>query len=117
MANVTTIGLDLAKPVFQVHGVDKHGKIVLRQKLSREKVLEFFAKLPVCLVGMEACGGSHHWAREIAKRGHVVRQISPQFVKPYVKTNKNDANDAEAICEAVARPNTDPTCALSRPSA
>ncbi len=105
MNTVTTIGLDLAKQVFQVHGVDKRGKVVIKKRLSRGKVLGFFANLPPAVVGMEACGGSHYWAREIAKLGHTVRQMSPQFVKPYVKTNKNDANDAEAICEAVSRPN------------
>ena len=104
MAIITTIGLDLAKRYFQVHGVDKQGKVVLKKKLSREGVLSFFGNLPPCLVGMEACGGSHYWAREIGKFGHTVRQINPQFVKPYVKSNKNDANDAEAICEAVSRP-------------
>ncbi len=104
MSTITTIGLDLAKRYFQVHGVNKQGKVVLKKKLSRESVLSFFANLPPCLVGMEACGGSHHWAREIVKFGHTVKQISPQFVKPYVKSNKNDANDAEAICEAVSRP-------------
>jgi len=105
METVTTIGLDLAKRFFQVHGVNKLGKVVLRKKLSREAVLSFFANVSPCVVGMEACGGSHHWAREISKLGHIVRQMSPQFVKPYVKANKNDANDAEAICEAVSRPN------------
>ena len=104
MAIITTVGLDLAKRYFQVHGVDKQGKVVLKKQLSREGVLSFFVNLPPCLVGMEACGGSHYWAREIGKFGHTVRQISPQFVKPYVKSNKNDANDAEAICEAVSRP-------------
>lgn len=102
---ITTIGLDLAKNVFQVHGVDAHGKVVVRKKLRRGQVREYFAKLPPCLVGMEACGGAHYWARELTKLGHTVKLMSPQFVKPYVKSNKNDANDAEAICEAVARPN------------
>lgn len=105
MSKVTTIGLDLAKRSFQVHGVDRQGKAILRKKLSRENVLAFFANLPPCLVGMEACGGAHHFAREIEKLGHMVRQMSPQYVKPYVKRDKNDANDAEAICEAVSRPN------------
>jgi transposase len=91
--------------VFQVHGVDYQGKVVLRKQLKRTQLLTFFATLPPCLVGMEACGGSHHWARELQKLGHEVRLMAPQFVKPYVKGNKNDSNDAEAICEAVGRPN------------
>jgi len=103
--NATTIGLDIAKNVFQVHGVDRAGKTVLRKQLKRKEVLAFFANLPVALVGIEACAGAHYWARELIKLGHAVRLISPQFVKPYVKGNKNDANDAEAICEAVGRPN------------
>lgn len=102
---VTTAGIDLAKNVFQVHGVDEHGKTVLRKQLKREQVAVFFANLPTCLVGMEACGSAHHWARKLQSFGHTVRLMAPQFVKPYVKTNKNDAADAEAICEAVARPN------------
>jgi len=102
--NITTIGVDLAKSVFQVHGVDGHGKAGLRKQLRRAQVLPFFANLPPCLVGMEACGGAHYWARELAKLGHTVRLMAPQFVKPYVKTNKNDAADAEAICEAAGRP-------------
>jgi len=102
---ITTIGVDLAKNVFQVHGVDKRGKTVLRKQLRREQVSAFFANLPPCLVGMEACGGAHHWARSLQRYGHTVRLMAPQFVKPYVKTNKNDVADAEAICEAVARPN------------
>ena len=102
---ITTIGVDLAKNVFQVHGVDKRGKTVLRKQLRREQVSAFFANLPPCLVGMEACGGAHHWARTLQSYGHTVRLMAPQFVKPYVKTNKNDAADAEAICEAVTRPN------------
>ncbi len=105
MAIVTTIGLDLAKNVFQVHGVDNQGNDVLKKKVSRNKVLDFFVNLPPCIVGLEACGGAHYWANEISKFGHNVRQMPPQYVKPYVKTNKNDANDAEAICEAVSRPN------------
>ena len=104
MMKITTIGLDLAKNVMQVHGVDEQGKAVLRKQLRRNQVAAFFANLPACLVGMEACGGAHHWARTIKKLGHVVKLIAPQFVKPYVKTNKNDAADAEAICEAVSRP-------------
>ena len=101
---ITRIGLDLAKSVFQVHGVDRDGRVVLRRRLRRSEVLKFFARLEPCLVGMEACGGAHHWGREIQKLGHQVRLISPQFVKPYVKSNKNDQNDAEAICEAISRP-------------
>jgi transposase len=103
--NSTTIGLDIAKNVFQLHGVDAHGKAVLRKQLKRSQVLAFFANLPPCLVGLEACAGAHYWTRELIKLGHDARLISPQFVKPYVKGNKNDANDAEAICEAVGRPN------------
>jgi len=102
---VTTIGLDLAKSVFQVHGVDERGHKVLAKKLRRDQVPEFFARLEPCLVGMEACGGAHYWAGKLRALGHTVRMMSPQFVRPYVKTNKNDARDAEAICEAVARPN------------
>ena len=102
--NVTTIGLDIAKNVFQVHGVDGHGKVVLRKKLSRGKVLEWFANLPPCLIGIEACPGAHYWARELLKLGHSVKLMPAQYVKAYVKGNKNDGNDAEAICEAVSRP-------------
>jgi transposase len=102
---ITTIGIDLAKSVFQVHGVDEHGKTVLRKQLRRDQVVRFMANLPPCLVGMEACGSAHYWARKLQSFGHSVRLMAPQFVKPYVKTNKNDAADAEAICEAVARPN------------
>lgn len=101
---VNTAGIDLAKNVFQVHGVDEYGKTVLRKQLKREQVVLFFANLPTCLIGMEACGSAHHWARKLQSLGHTVRLVAPQFVKPYVKTNKNDAADAEAICEAVARP-------------
>jgi len=102
---ITTIGVDLAKQVFQVHGVDAHGKTVLRKQLRREQMMLFFANLAPCLIGMEACGSAHHWARTLQGQGHTVRLMASQFVKPYVKTNKNDAADAEAICEAVARPN------------
>jgi transposase len=102
--HVTTIGLDIAKNVFQVHGVDEHGRVILRKRLARGKVLGFFANLPRCLVGLEACGGAHHWARELRALGHEVRLIPPQYVKPYVKTNKHDAADAEGCCEAVQRP-------------
>lgn len=96
---VTTVGLDLAKNVFQVHGVNGHGKAVIRKQLRRNQVA-FFANLPSCLVGMEACASAHHWARKLQTLGHTVRLMAPQFVKPYVKSNKNDAADAEAICEA-----------------
>jgi len=101
---ITTIGLDLAKNVFQVHGVNERGKAVLRKQLKRDQVAPFFANLPPCLVGIEACASSHHWARKLQALGHTVRLMAPQFVKPYVKSNKNDAADAEAICEAVSRP-------------
>jgi transposase len=101
---ITTIGIDLAKSVFQVHGVDARGKAVLRKQLKRKEVRPFFAQLPPCLVGMEACGSAHHWARELQQFGHDVRLIAPQFVKPYVRSNKNDAADAAAIAEAVSRP-------------
>jgi transposase len=104
MKNVATIGVDLAKNIFQIHGADKWGNKVLERRVSRRNLLELFVNLKPCLVGLEACGGSHHWAREIEKLGHEVRQMPPQYVKPYVKTNKNDRNDAEAICEAVIRP-------------
>jgi len=101
---VVRIGLDLAKYVFEVHGVDDHGKVVLRKRLRRAALPEFFANMPTCLIGMEASNGAHYWARTLMALGHEVRLISPQFVKPYVKSNKNDQNDAEAICEAVGRP-------------
>ena len=100
--DITTIGFDLAKTAFQVHGADGKGRPVLRRKLRRAKVLAFFAGLPSCLVGMEACASAHYCAREIQALGHEVRLIPPQYVHPFVKTNKNDA--AEAICEAVTRP-------------
>lgn len=99
------IGLDLAKNVFQVHGVDKRGVMVLHKQLKRDQVAPFFAHLQPCLIGIEACGGAHYWARKLASFGHTVKMMAPQFVKPYVKTDKNDSLDAEAICEAVARPN------------
>jgi transposase len=101
---ITTIGLDLAKSVFQVHGVDATGQVVVRRSLRRAQMLPFFARLPSCLVGMEACGTSHYWARELIKLGHQVRLMPPAYVKPYVKRGKTDAADAEAVCEAVARP-------------
>jgi transposase len=103
--NITQVGIDLAKLVFQVHGVDARGKVALRKQLKRHQIVAFFAQMPPCLVGMEACGGAHFWARKLTELGHTVKLIAPQFVKPYVKTNKNDAADAEAICEAVGRPN------------
>lgn len=103
--NITTIGVDLAKTVFQVHGIDARGKAALRKQLKRTEFIKFFVNLPSCLVGMEACGSAHFWARKLLELGHTVKLMAPQFVKPYVKTNKNDARDAEAICEAVARPN------------
>jgi transposase len=101
---ITTIGLDLAKNVFQVHGVDATSQVVVRKSLRRSQMLPFFAKLPPCLVGIEACGTSHHWARELIKLGHEVRLMPPAYVKPYVKRGKTDAADAEAVCEAVTRP-------------
>ena len=101
---IATIGLDIAKSSFQVHGADACGKVVLRKRLRRGKLLEFFANLPRSRVGMEACGGAHYWARELTKLGHEVRLMPPQYVKPYVKTNKHDAADAEGCCEAVRRP-------------
>lgn len=103
--NITTMGLDLAKNIFQVHAVDARGKSVLRKALKRGQMMSFFVQLPPCLIGMEACGSAHFWARRLIELGHTVKLMAPQFVKPYVKTNKNDARDAEAICEAVARPN------------
>jgi len=102
---ITTIGIDLAKEVFQIHGVDMHGKVLLRKQLRRSNMTKFFANLDPCLIGMEACGSSHHWARKLGEFGHTVKLMSPQFVKPYVKTNKHDMADAEAICEAVSLPN------------
>jgi transposase len=102
--NVKVLGIDLAKQSFQLHGVDEAGQIVLRKKLSRGQLSAFVAQMEPCLIGLEACGGAHHWVRVFKSHGHVVRMIAPQFVKPYVKSNKNDAVDAEAICEAVQRP-------------
>ena len=101
---VTTIGLDLAKQIFQVHGVGGDGRALVRKRLRRSEVLSFFAGLEPCLVGMEACATAHHWARELSQLGHEVRLMPPAYVKPYVKRGKNDAADAEAICEAVTRP-------------
>ena len=105
MQVITTIGLDIAKSVFQVHGVDAGGQVVMRRLLKRRYVLTFFEKLPPCLVGIEACASSHHWSRELQALGHTVRLMPPAYVKPYVKRHKNDATDAEAICEAVTRAN------------
>ncbi|MBF0604086.1 MAG: IS110 family transposase [Nitrospirae bacterium] len=102
MGNITVLGIDLAKSVFHLHGVDQQGKVVLKKRLDRDKMLPFFANLPPCLIGLEACSSSHYWAREIRRFGHNVRLMNPLFVKPYVK---NDYNDAEGICEAVSRPN------------
>jgi transposase len=105
MQTATTIGLDIAKSVFQVHGVDMDGNVIFRRQIKRRHVLGFFQKVPPCLVGIEACASSHHWSRELQALGHTVRLIPPAYVKPYVKRQKNDARDAEAICEAVTRPN------------
>ena len=103
--NITTIGIDIAKNIFQLHGIDKKGEVLLKKKISRSKLLEYMIQLKPCLVGIEACSGSNYWSRKFREMGHDVKQISPQFVKPYVKSNKNDEKDAEAICEAVTRPN------------
>ena len=102
---ITTIGIDLAKNVFQIHGVNEHGKAAVRKQLKRTDMAKYFSNLEPCLIGMEACGSAHHWARKLEGYGHTVKLMAPQFVKPYVKTNKNDMADAEAICEAVGRPN------------
>jgi transposase len=99
-----TIGLDIAKSLFQVHGVDTEGNVIIRRQLKRPQVMPFFKKLAPCLIGIEACATSHHWSRELQALGHTVRLMPPAYVKPYVKRQKNDATDAEAICEAVARP-------------
>ena len=104
MGEVITIGLDIAKSVFQVHGVDVDGAVVIRKRVSRSNMLEFFAGLPPCLVGIEACPSAHHWGRELARLGHTVKLMPPSYVKAYLKRSKNDANDAAAICEAVTRP-------------
>src|SRR3984957_8586975 len=105
MQSITTIGLDIAKSVFQVHGVDANGQVVIRRQLKRRYVLAFFQKLTPCLIGIEACGSAHYWSRELQALGHTVRLMPPAYVKHYVKRHKNDAADAEAICEAVTRPN------------
>jgi transposase len=104
MGEVSTIGLDIAKSVFQIHGVSSDGEVVIRKRVSRAKVLEFFASLPSCLVGIEACPTAHHWSRQLHALGHTVRLMPPSYVKAYLKRSKNDANDAAAICEAVTRP-------------
>src|SRR5947209_11345525 len=105
MQTVTTIGLDIAKSVFQVHGVDPEGNVIVRRRLKRRYVLTFFKELPPCLIGIEACASSHYWSRELQALGHTVRLMPPAYVKPYVKRQKNDMADAEAICEAVTRAN------------
>ncbi|GAA6210315.1 IS110-like element ISCc4 family transposase [Hyphomicrobiales bacterium 4NK60-0047b] len=105
MNNISIIGIDIAKNVFQIHGIDEEDNVVVRRQLKRRQVFPFFIKLSPCLIGMEACVSSHHWARELSKLGHEVKLMPPRYVKPYVKRNKNDAADAEAICEAVTRPN------------
>jgi transposase len=104
MKAITVVGLDLAKQVFQIHGLDAEGGVVIRRQMRRGKVLKFFSNLPPCLVGMEACASAHHWARELVVFGHRVRLMPPLYVKPYVKRGKTDAADAEAIAEAVTRP-------------
>lgn len=104
MKDISVVGIDLAKNVFQLHGTDKQGKCVLRKRLSREKLIEFVAQLKPCLIGLEACLGAHHWARVFQSQGHEVKLMAPQFVKPYVLSNKNDQNDAKGIAEAVTRP-------------
>jgi transposase len=105
MQAVTTISLDIAKSVFQIHGVDAAGNVIVRGQLKRRFVLAFFHKLPRCLIGIEVCASSHHWSRELTALGHTVRLMPPAYVKPYVKRQKNDAADAEAICEVVTRAN------------
>ena len=119
MGEVSTIGLDIAKSVFQVHGVDDDGTVVVRKRVSRAKVLEFFSTLPSCVVGIEACPSAHHWSRELRALGHTVRQMPPSYVKAYLKRSKNVANDAAAICEAVTRPSMRfvPTTTEQQPSA
>ena len=111
MQTITTIGLDIAKTVFQVHGVDAGGQVIVRRQLKRRYVVPFFQKLSPCLVGIEACASAHHWSRELQALGHTVRLMPPAYVKPYVKRQKNDATDAEAICEA----SPGPTCGSCQP--
>lgn len=105
MQAIATIGLGIAKSVFQVHGIDAEGKVLVRRRLKRRYVLTFFEKLPPCVIGIEACASAHHWSRHLQALGHIVRLMPPAYVKPYVKRHKDDAADAEAICEAVTRPN------------
>jgi transposase len=105
MDNVTTVGIDLAKNVYSVHGVDAHGAVVLRRTVSRSKLVQVVAQLPPCLIGLEACSGAHEWARQFQRFGHTAKLMAPKFVAPYRKSGKNDGNDADAICEAVGRPN------------
>src|SRR5690242_14001068 len=104
MGEVSTIGLDIAKSVFQLHGVDSAGAVMMRKRIGRAKVLEFFGGLAPCLVGLEACPSAHYWSRELQALGHTVKLMPPSYVKAYLKRSKNDANDAAAICEAVTRP-------------
>ena len=104
MEEVVTVGLDIAKSVFQVHGVDAEGRVVLQRRLTRARLIPFFEKLPRCRVGIEACATAHHWGRRLIELGHEVKLMPPSYVKPYVKRQKNDVADAEAICEAVSRP-------------
>lgn len=104
MSNIKVLGIDLAKNVFQLHGTDASGKVVLRKRLSRAKLAEYMSNLTPCLVGIEACGSAHYWARTFKSIGHTVKMMAPQFVKPYIKSNKNDMKDAEGINEAVTRP-------------
>ena len=104
MKDIKVLGIDLAKDVFQLHGVNLLGKQVLKKRIDPDKLTEYLANIPQCTIAMEACGGSNYWARVFQRNGHIVKLISPQFVKPFVKTNKNDANDAEAIVEAASRP-------------
>src|SRR5882724_11470707 len=105
MKEVNVLGIDLAKNIFQLHGADRNGNVVLKKKLNRKQLVLFVANLPKCIIAMEACGGSHFWGRKFREMGHEIKLISPQFVKPFVKSNKNDAHDAEAIVEASLRPN------------
>src|SRR3954465_11648993 len=104
MPATSVVGLDIAKNISQVHGVDRNGKVTLRKKLRRAQLTDFFANLPACVIGLEATQGAHYWARVLETFGHTVRLVAPQFIKPYLQSQKNDANDAAAICEAVSRP-------------